>query len=260
MQHRSRSGHRSNLLTVAAAGLLASGVGLVGVALAGQASPAALSAPTAAGAASRTSPPAAAASGAGQLLDPADEIAQERVVRRDAALQHASELSSETSRRAAREAASKAARAAQDVAPPVRVVLPSLGVDSSLVPLGLTRSGQIEAPTRYDRAGWFADGVRPGQSGAAVIAGHVDSTEGPGVFYRLADLEPGAQILVEREDGSTATFSVDRLASFPKDDFPTLEVYATNGQELRLITCGGDFDDGHYRDNIVVFASLVQPA
>ena len=257
MQHMRRNGSRSNLLAGAATVLLVAGLGLLGLAVAGQASPAGVSTTASAGASTTTSSvPAAATAGADVTRDWTIEVPQERALRRAAAQQAASEAT----RTAAREAAREAARAAQEVAPPVRVAVPSLDIESRLVPLGLNESGEIEAPTRYDRAGWFTDGVRPGQSGAAVIAGHVDSTDGPGIFYRLADLEPGAEILVEREDGSTAIFRVDRLASYPKHEFPTLEVYATNGRELRLITCGGDFDDGHYRDNIVVFASLVAPA
>ncbi len=141
--------------------------------------------------------------------------------------------------------------------PPVRVSVGPLQIDTDLVPLGLTGSGQIEAPKEYDRAGWFTQGPLPGEIGAAVIAGHVDSSSGPAVFYHLSSLKPGAEIVVERKDGSTATFRVDRLAVYSKDHFPTVEVYATNGRELRLITCGGAFSDGDYQDNVVVFASLV---
>ena len=143
-----------------------------------------------------------------------------------------------------------------ETAPPVRLAVPALQIDSPLVPLGLTASGQIEAPQEYDRAGWFQEGPRPGDTGAAVIAGHVDSRRGPAVFYHLSSLKPGAELVVERADGSAATFRVDRLASYSRDDFPTVEVYATNDRELRLITCGGEFSDGDYEDNVVVFATL----
>ena len=254
MRHRRRSGSRSSLLTGAATALLIAGTSLVGIALAGQSNPAAL--PTAAsggiagGQTAQLTVPRSAAD-----PTPAGEIARERALRRTSTQDAATAA---TSRAAVRQAAREAARAAAHVAPPVRVAVPSLDIESRLVPLGLMKSGEVEAPRRYDRAGWFAQGVRPGQSGAAVIAGHVDSTDGPGIFYRLADLQSGAEILVARDDGSTATFRVNQLAAYPKDEFPTLEVYATNGRELRLITCGGDFDDGHYRDNIVVFASLVE--
>jgi hypothetical protein len=92
-----------------------------------------------------------------------------------------------------------------------------------------------------------------------VIAGHVDSYAGPAVFFRLRELTAGAEILVDRADGSTVGFTVSGLDRFPKDRFPTRAVYGpTHRPELRLITCGGVFDRGlrSYRDNVVVTAVL----
>jgi hypothetical protein len=91
-----------------------------------------------------------------------------------------------------------------------------------------------------------------------VIIGHVDSKSGPAVFIRLAELEPGATVLVDRADGSTATFRVTRLQQVAKVAFPTDEVYAPDlAPSLRLITCGGSFDPaiGSYRDNVIVYAT-----
>jgi sortase (surface protein transpeptidase) len=89
----------------------------------------------------------------------------------------------------------------------------------------------------------------------------VDSKAGPAIFYRLGDLRRGDRIAVGREDGTTARCVVDRVEEYPKVEFPTTEVYgnSTSRAELRLITCGGDFDHrtGHYVDNVVVFAHLV---
>jgi Sortase domain len=145
---------------------------------------------------------------------------------------------------------------------PVRVDVPAIGASSELVQLGLNPDGTVEVPPleRDSKAGWYRDSPTPGEVGPSVILGHVDSAEfGPGVFFRLGALRPGDQISVGRADGSTAVFTVDRVESVPKDDFPTLEVYGnTDRAELRLITCGGDFDPSarSYVDNIVVFASL----
>ncbi|MBU1865339.1 MAG: sortase, partial [Actinobacteria bacterium] len=112
----------------------------------------------------------------------------------------------------------------------------------------------------YDEAAWFKYSPAPGSVGAAVILGHVDSaTGGRSVFFNLGVLRPGDEILVTRADGSVAVFTVDGVRRYPKDEFPSLTVYGdTTHPALRLITCGGEFDraDGHYRDNIVVFASL----
>lgn len=141
---------------------------------------------------------------------------------------------------------------------PLRVLLPTLGVSSTLDPLPLLGDGTLQAPTVWDVAGWYADGPRPGEVGPAVVAGHVDGPDGPAVFWDLEDLRPGDRVEVERSDGSTVAFAVTRSLVVRKDGFPTAEVYGpTPDAELRLITCDGEFDDatGHYVDNLVVFAT-----
>jgi hypothetical protein len=146
--------------------------------------------------------------------------------------------------------------------PPVRLDIPSIGVHTStFVDLGRGRDGSIEVPQNFAAAGFYTLGPTPGQFGPAVIAGHVDSHQGPAVFYRLGALKAGATVSVGRRDGTTARFVVDKVAAYPKAQFPTTEVYGntTSRAELRLITCGGSFDDrsGHYVDNVVAFAHLV---
>ena len=123
------------------------------------------------------------------------------------------------------------------------MTLPSIGVTSPLEHLARQADGSIAAPVDFDRAGWFDAGPQPGQPGPAVIAGHVDSTTGPAVFYRLRDLQPGDPVEVRREDGSVVTFRVTRIEQHPKDEFPSEAVYGpVPDAELRLITCGGDFN------------------
>ncbi len=145
--------------------------------------------------------------------------------------------------------------------PPTRVRIPAIGVDSTLESLTLNRSTNVlQVPTSYDRAGWFADGVVPGDRGPAIIAGHVDSAAaGPGVFFKLSTLQQRATISVQR-GGTWVTFTVYKVEKYPKDEFPTHKVYdPTVAPELRVITCGGDFDNVHkrYYDNIVVYAVLI---
>jgi sortase (surface protein transpeptidase) len=145
------------------------------------------------------------------------------------------------------------------VARPERIRIPVIGVNSRLEALGRNPDGTIEVPQDWNVAGWFAKGARPGQRGPAVILGHVDSRSGPAVFYRLRELTPGDKILIDQRDGRTAAFIVDRTERRPKTRFPTTDVYfPTLRPVLRLVTCGGTFDEssGHYRDNIIVFASL----
>jgi len=144
---------------------------------------------------------------------------------------------------------------------PVSLVIPSIDVNiKGIIDLGLDKNGKLQAPTDFAKAGWYAAGPTPGEFGPAVIGAHVDSKSGPAAFYRLGSLKKGAEVSVVRNDGSTAHFVVDRVARYAKADFPTATVYGdTKGRaELRLITCGGAFDQatGHYVDNIVAFAHL----
>jgi hypothetical protein len=143
--------------------------------------------------------------------------------------------------------------------PPVRVVIPAVAVDAPLVRLGLAADGSMEVPADFSRAGWFQDGALPGQPGPAVIAGHVDSTTGPAVFYRLRKLRPGDTIRVDRADGVRLRFVVEERAQYPKASFPTAAVFGpVPWAALRLVTCGGTFDRGRrsYRDDVVVYARL----
>ncbi len=125
--------------------------------------------------------------------------------------------------------------------------------------MGLTSKGELQVPTDFGRVGWWSGGSKPGEPGPAVLEGHVDSKKGPAVFYALRRLRPGDEIQVVRNDRSTAVFIVDRLGAYPKDKFPSLEVYGpTNTATLRLITCTGSFNRSlrSYRDNLVVYANL----
>jgi sortase (surface protein transpeptidase) len=145
---------------------------------------------------------------------------------------------------------------------PVRLEIPKIGVSTALMPLGLNPDHSLQVPplSRAQEAGWYRYGPTPGAKGAAVIAGHVDSTRGPAVFFRLGDLRPRDVVRVHRQDGTTADFRVDAVEAVSKSAFPTQKVYGRVGYAaLRLITCGGSFDhhSGHYTDNIVVYGHLV---
>ena len=139
-----------------------------------------------------------------------------------------------------------------------RLEIPEIDVEAKVIELGLRRNGSLEVPTEYSEVGWWAGVPRPGDDGPAVLTGHVDSRKtGPGVFYRLGELHAGDEVRFVRPSGTRVRFIVERSERYPKADFPTLRVYGkTDGPELRLITCTGDFDtgSGHYLDNLVVFA------
>ena len=144
---------------------------------------------------------------------------------------------------------------------PVLVRVPSAGIRSSLLTVGLNSDHTIEVPTTAAQAAWYRLGPTPGALGPAVILGHVDSTHGRGVFYQLGALRPGQTIEVTRADLSVAHFRIDAVNSYRKDQFPTQAVYGPiNYAGLRLITCGGQFNNTthHYESNTVVFASLIR--
>jgi hypothetical protein len=143
------------------------------------------------------------------------------------------------------------------VATPERVRIPAAHVDTALERLRRAADGTLGVPSRWDTAGWYADGPRPGQPGPAVIVGHVDSTTGPAVFFHLSTLRPGDAVYVDRADGSTVAFRVTSVSRVPANRFPTDIVYApTLEASLRLLTCGGIFDSNakQYQDNVIVFA------
>ena len=151
--------------------------------------------------------------------------------------------------------------AAAQVARPVSLTIPLIGVKTNLITLGLAAGGAMQVPSTSTVAGWFTGSPRPGAVGSSIIVGHVDSKTGPGVFYRLPELKRGDDIYVKRTDGTTAEFRVTENQTYPKDHFPTETVYGpTPDGELRLITCGGTFDSvtGHYLSNIIVYASQVR--
>ena len=150
--------------------------------------------------------------------------------------------------------------ATRPVALPVELTVPAIGVRTRLIRLGLTPAGTLQVPASFSVAGWYDRSPRPGATGPAIIAGHIDSVTGPAVFYRLSSLRPGDRAYVRRADGTLAVFRVTAVRLYPKDRFPTGTVYGSApGPELRLITCGGTFDPAihSYLSNTVVYAVSV---
>jgi sortase (surface protein transpeptidase) len=144
---------------------------------------------------------------------------------------------------------------------PVRLIIPAIGVRTRLIKLGRTAAGALQVPATTSVAGWYTGSPRPGEIGAAVIAGHVDSYRGPGVFFRLRQLTAGDLILVRRANGSLVAFRVVQARVVRKATFPTQAVYgAAPAAELRLITCGGTFDYAtrSYLANLIVTAVEVR--
>jgi hypothetical protein len=146
--------------------------------------------------------------------------------------------------------------------PPVSVDIPAIGVNSTVLHLGVNADGIVQVPSLYTQASdaaWYKYSATPGQIGASVIEGHVDTYQGPAVFFRLGALRPGDRVEVTLADGVTAVFRVTGTREYLKSNFPAKAIYgATDYAALRLITCGGAFDYAthHYLSSTVVFASL----
>jgi sortase (surface protein transpeptidase) len=157
-------------------------------------------------------------------------------------------------------AAPPAARSARKVAPPVALAIPAIGVHTPLERLGRTPQGTLQVPASTTVAGWYTGSPRPGLIGSSIIAGHIDSAQGPAVFFRLRLLRPGDLVYVRRSDGTLVVFRVYAEYMYAKNDFPTGRVYGpTPDAELHLITCGGVFDQatGSYLSNVVVYATQI---
>lgn len=235
------SRRRVRVITTLAGGLLAVvGAAAVGVAVTGQEP--APPAPPRAAAQPTTSQPTTSQSPTSTPTSAAPE----------------SEAAQEPTREATKEP--RQSTEALDYSEPVRLRIPSIDVSSSLVDLGLDDSGAMTTPQDPDKAGWFTPSPAPGVTGASVIAGHVTWNEDRSVFFRLGDLRAGDQVLVERKDGITVVYEVTRTGTFPKNDFPTQAVYQPVDQpELRLITCGGGYDEttNNYLSNVIVWAEMV---
>lgn len=142
---------------------------------------------------------------------------------------------------------------------PTRLQIPAINVDAPVDPTGLLKNGDMDVPNDIVSTGWFENGYSPGELGNSVIAGHVDGRNGPAVFYDINKLKKGDEIFVTSEDGTTLTFVVDKLETYPFDNSPLREIFGfSTGSKLNLITCSGDYNKkgSYYEDRLVVFTTL----
>ncbi|MCA9364161.1 class F sortase [Candidatus Kaiserbacteria bacterium] len=144
---------------------------------------------------------------------------------------------------------------------PTHLTVRRAGIDADFeAPLGLNPDQTVQVPEAFDTVGWYQYGPTPGELGPAVVFGHVDSYQGPAVFFSIGQLEHGDVIEVVRDDGNVALFEVNRIGRYGQEDFPTNEVYGNIPYAgLRLVTCSGVYDKNtkRYSHNTVVYASLV---
>jgi LPXTG-site transpeptidase (sortase) family protein len=142
---------------------------------------------------------------------------------------------------------------------PTHLSIRIVGVETDIVPIGVDENRAIAVPKQADIAGWWSGGHAAGEPGPTVIVGHYDSKVAPGVFENLKKIGVGARIIVEQSDGSIYLYDVTKVEKIAKSEFPTAAVYgSTATSTLRLITCGGVFDNNthHYVDNTIVYADL----
>ncbi len=144
-----------------------------------------------------------------------------------------------------------------NVGPPRHIEIPAIGVEADVTSVGLKRDGGMETPT-FGLAGWYEPGPTPGAPGPSVIVAHVDSKQGPDVFSRLRELSPGDEIIVTGAEGEKVTFAASSSETIAKTALPVDRIWNdTPDPALRLVTCGGSFDEatGHYRSNVIVYAN-----
>ncbi|MEV2212446.1 class F sortase [Streptomyces sp. NPDC050997] len=185
---------------------------------------------------------------------------------RSGAETHAPPQPSAAQAHAGRDAGQDTRRSAAPGAPalpastPDRIRIPSIRVNAPLTGLGLTPAGSLDVPpaARENLAGWYEAGTTPGETGTAIVAGHVDNADGPAVFYDLGAVKKGATVEVDRRDGTVAVFTVDAVEAYEARTFPDAKVYGAAARpELRVITCGGGYSRSTgYQGNVVVFAHL----
>ncbi|MFB7630181.1 class F sortase [Streptomyces sp. NPDC056149] len=157
---------------------------------------------------------------------------------------------------------------AKETAPPMapskpkRLEIPSAGVNAGpFVPLEVGDDGELGVPpvNKAEQPGWWTKSPTPGEKGASVIVAHYDTKNGPALMRNVKNIKVGDEIKVQREDGSTATFTIRERQQVKKDAFPTQKVYGdTDRAELRLLTCGGEIVGGHRSANIIFYADLVK--
>lgn len=140
---------------------------------------------------------------------------------------------------------------------PSRMIVPALGIDAPIVPVGLEPSGIMASPPDGHLIGWYEPGPRPGEPSNAVLDGHADWSGQPAVFWRLKELKAGDEIVVRSGLDLRFRYVVTDVKQYRAEEAPLDEVFgATPEPTLTLITCGGEFDRGRreYEDRIVVRA------
>ena len=172
------------------------------------------------------------------------------------------------------------------VAVPLRLRIPSIGLDVAVIGVGLTPGIVMDAPFGppddpvWQEAFWYRGSAVPGARSTALIAGHIDDPLGrPGTFAHIDRLVVGAVIIVhDTRNGLDVRFAVTGSHSYPLDETTDPAVLtqmygagpvagggptrsADGLAHLTLVTCAGVFDhsiETHDR-RLVVTATRLRP-
>jgi sortase (surface protein transpeptidase) len=151
---------------------------------------------------------------------------------------------------------------ADTAANPLRLVIPTIGVNAFVEQLGIQANGDLATPTQspWDDVGWYKLGPHPGERGSAVIDGHLDRPGGSwAVFWRLSDMRVGDEVLVVNGAGKTLHFRVTRMAFYAPQAAPIQDIFGNSGGiYLNLLTCAGDWIPSEKQTTLrlVVYTSL----
>lgn len=138
---------------------------------------------------------------------------------------------------------------------PTGLTITALKINAPVDPVGVTADGALSIPDNPARLGWWIGSANPGtQRGTVLLAGHVDTAaDGPGALFKLEQLPMGTPIDVRAGD-KVVTYRAVARRSFSKRRLPADLFNPDTPARLVLITCGGQFHNGSYSDNVVLYA------
>lgn len=142
-----------------------------------------------------------------------------------------------------------------DARAPARLSIPSIALNSRVVPVGVDSLGDMDVPSgSTSDVGWYAGGTVPGDAGSAVMDAHVFAA-----FARLSEVKEGDSIYVRMADGTAKRFVVTRAQVYKTGELAPEELFSrAGGRFLHLITCAGEPtpDRASYTHRLVVYAAL----
>ncbi|AFS69401.1 Peptidase C60 sortase A and B [Exiguobacterium antarcticum B7] len=139
---------------------------------------------------------------------------------------------------------------------PARLSIPTIDVEANVEVVGKDTKGRMDVPKQTDQVGWYQYGAKANQTGNVILAGHLDDTDGPAVFYDLTKVKRGQKIELISKTGEQVSYVVTNVKSYPVDQAPVGSIFgATLAQRLTLITCIGTFTQSKgYDERLVVTA------